>query len=369
MASRKPNFFAGLAKLLADEWTNIAADEKSSAEYSDFIDTGCLGLNALVSGSTQRGIPDNKVVCLAGEFATGKTFLMLGVVKAFLDDNPGAGVVLYDTESVITKNMLLSRGIDPSRVIVSEPETIQDFKIKCANLLEVYEKQEERPKMLIVLDSLGMLPTTKEVNDTSDGKSPEDQGARAKTIRGVFRILRLKLSKAHVPMLLTNHVYSGTGPYAPLTNIAGGGGVKYAADVIITLHKKKDYDEALKRTVGALITARSFKGRIAKENQEITLRLNYETGLDKYYGLFELAKNTGAIKKEVKEDKHGVLKEGAKYVVGAAKFSQKELEENPKVLFDDPDMAAAIEASVRAHYMYGSTKELIDPETGEVTEG
>lgn len=217
------SFFRELVDSIKDENTAIAADGNSSAEFSGFIDTGSYMLNAVLSGSIYGGVPDNKITAFAGESATGKSYFVLGVVKSFLEQNKSAGVVYYDTEAAITKEMMESRGIDTNRVIISEPDTIQKFKTHALKMLDAYEKQPEdkRPPMMFVLDSLGLLSTTKEMEDSLEGKDTRDM-TKAQTIKAAFRVLTLKLAKVKVPMLVTNHVYSVIGSHVPTKDIGGG---------------------------------------------------------------------------------------------------------------------------------------------------
>jgi RecA/RadA recombinase len=117
------DFLKMLVKELKDEDTSMADDGTGSAEFGGFIDTGSFALNAVLSGSLYGGVPDNKITAFAGESATGKTYFVLGIVKSFLEKNPNGGVVYYDTEAAITKQMMQDRGIDTSRVIIAEPDT------------------------------------------------------------------------------------------------------------------------------------------------------------------------------------------------------------------------------------------------------
>ena len=117
------NFFRDLVEDIKDEDTAIAADGVGSAEFTGTIDTGSYILNAAISGSIYGGVPNNKITAFAGESATGKTFFVLGIVKAFLDANPEGGVMYYDTEAAVTRQMMEQRGIDTTRVIVAEPDT------------------------------------------------------------------------------------------------------------------------------------------------------------------------------------------------------------------------------------------------------
>ena len=115
------NFLTELVKDLNDEHTTIAAEGKSSAEFSGTIDTGSYILNAVLSGSLCGGVPNNKITVFAGESATGKTFFVLGVINQFLKTYPDGGVIYFDTESAVTNEMMQSRGIDSRQVVKSEP--------------------------------------------------------------------------------------------------------------------------------------------------------------------------------------------------------------------------------------------------------
>lgn len=217
------SFFRDLVETIKDEDTCIAADGNGSAEFGGFIDTGSYILNAVLSGSLYGGVPDNKVTAFAGESATGKTFFVLGVVRAFLDKNPTGGVVYYDTEAAVTKQMMEDRGIDTNRVIIAEPDTIQKFKTHALKMIDAYDKQPEdkRPPMMFVLDSLGLLSTSKEMEDSLEGKDTRDM-TKSQVIKAAFRVLTLKLAKVRVPMLVTNHVYEMVGSYVPMKEVSGG---------------------------------------------------------------------------------------------------------------------------------------------------
>lgn len=206
------DFFKSIVDDLKDEDVHVMADGRGSAEFTSYVDTGCYMLNALISGSLYGGMADNKVLAVAGESSTGKTFFALGIAKQFLDKFPTGAVLYYDTESAITKKMMENRGIDPRRVIVSEPATIQDFRTKSLKFLEKYgaTPADKRPPLLIVLDSLGMLSSVKEIEDTDAGKDTRDM-TKAPLIKGLFRVLRLKLAKLHVPMVVIGHTYAAIG--------------------------------------------------------------------------------------------------------------------------------------------------------------
>ena len=147
---------------------------------------------------------------------------------------------------------------------------------------------------MLCLDSLGMLSTTKEVDDTSDGKETRDM-TRAQVLKAAFRVLTLKLGKAKVPMIVTNHTYDVVGSMFPTKEMGGGSGLKYVASSIIYLSKKKKEKDGTE-VVGNIIHCKNQKSRLTIENKMVDVRLMYERGLDRYYGLLELALKYGIFK-------------------------------------------------------------------------
>lgn len=290
------NFFNDLVEKIKDEDTHIVADGLGSAEFSGYIDTGSYILNAVLSGSIYGGVANNKVTAFAGEQATGKTFFAMGVVQQFLLDNPDGGVIYFDTEAAVTRDMMDSRGIDTSRVVVSEPDTIQKFRHVCLNIIDKYTDtpEKDRKPMLMVLDSLGQLSSSKEMEDTADGKDTRDM-TKAQLIKATFRVINLKLAKIGVPLIVTNHVYAAVGSYIPTNEIAGGSGLKYTASTIAMLGKKKDRDGT--DVVGNIIKVTMYKSRLSKENKRVEVKLSYKTGLDRYYGLVDIAVKHGIFNK------------------------------------------------------------------------
>ena len=283
-------FITELLKDIGDEHATLASDINETETY---VDTGSYIFNALVSGSINGGLSGNKITAIAGESSTGKTFFALAVVRNFLDSDPNAICVYYDTESAITRSLLESRGIDTSRVVVINVVTIEEFRRKALQCVDKYMKQseEDRQPMLFVLDSLGMLSTEKEIGDALLNKDVKDM-TKSQLVKGAFRMLTLKLGQADVPLIVTNHTYDVIGSYVPTKEMGGGSGLKYAASTIIYLSKKKEKDG--KEVIGNIIKAKTAKSRLSKENQQVEIRLYYdERGLDKYYGLLELGEQGG----------------------------------------------------------------------------
>jgi RecA/RadA recombinase len=237
------SFLNDLIKSSGNEFASIVEDGLEGADINGFIDTGSYSLNALLSGSMYGGLPNNKIVCFAGEAATGKTYFTIGIVSKFLDSNPEGVVLYFDSEQAVTSDMFRSRGVDPKRVAVFPVATIEEFRQQAITIVDkVLEKPEaDRKPMMIVLDSLGMLSTTKEMADTAEGKGTRDM-TRAQVIKSTFRVLTIKLGKAKIPLIMTNHTYDVVGSYVPTKDMSGGAGLKYAASIIVYLSKKKDKD-------------------------------------------------------------------------------------------------------------------------------
>ena len=287
------SYLKNLVKATGNEFASVVEEGVQAADVSGYIDTGSYILNALLSGSIFDGLPNNKITALAGESSTGKTFFALGMCKQFLDDNPDSAVIYFESESAITKDMIESRGIDSSRIVIVPVTTVQEFRTQSIKIVDQYIEDQSDMKMMFVLDSLGMLSTTKEIEDTAAGSETKDM-TRAQLVKGAFRVLTLKLGKAGVPLVVTNHTYDEMGLFAKKV-MGGGSGLKYAASSIVFLSKKKEKDG--KDVIGNIIHCRNEKSRLTVEHKMVDVLLHYESGLDRYYGLLDLALKYGIFKK------------------------------------------------------------------------
>ena len=336
------SFFTDIAKEIGNEYAGVVSDGVAAGDTSGFIDTGSYLFNAVVSGSIFGGVPSNKITALAGESSTGKTFFCLGIVQHFLESNPDAGVIYFESESAISKEMIEKRNIDSNRMYLVPVTTVQEFRQQAIKIVDKYlaQSEKERKPLMFVLDSLGMLSTTKEVDDTEQGKDTRDM-TRAQVVKSIFRVLTLKLGKANVPMIVTNHTYDVVGAYVPMKEMGGGSGLKYAASSIIYLSKSKEKDG--KDVVGNLIKCETKKSRFTKENSRIEARLFYdERGLDKYYGLLELG------------EKHGVFTRiGNRYKMGESNLYPKSILADPEKYFT-PEIMQALDESAQKEFSYGS---------------
>ena len=337
------SFLNSVIKDLGNEYAAVVTDGIAAGDTASFVDTGSYIFNALVSGSIYGGIPSNKVTALAGESSTGKTFFALSVVRNFLDLNPTGGVIYFESESAISKSMIEERGIDSNRMIMMPVATIEEFRTQACRILDKYMKEpkEERVPMMFVLDSLGMLSTTKEMEDVANDKQVRDM-TKSQLIKGAFRVLTLKLGQANVPMLVTNHTYDVIGSYVPTKEMGGGTGLKYAASTIIYLTKSKERDSK-KDVIGNIIKCEAKKSRLTIEGSKVATRLFFdERGLDQYYGLLELG------------IEHGIFgKNGNRVLIGESSVYPSAVLADPEKYFT-PEVMMQLDKAAEKEFAYGN---------------
>jgi len=332
------DFLQDIIKEVGGEYASLASDIEETENY---VDTGSYIFNALVSGSLFGGVSGNKITAIAGESSTGKTFFSLAVVKNFLDTNPDGYCLYFDTEAAITKSLLESRGVDTNRLVVVNVVTIEEFRSKALKAVDLYMKKsaDSRKPCMFVLDSLGMLSTEKEITDALNDKQVRDM-TKSQLVKGAFRMLTLKLGQANIPMIVTNHTYDVVGAYVPTKEMSGGSGLKYAASTIIYLSKKKEKDGT--EVIGNIIKATTHKSRLSKENKTVEVRLYYDDrGLDKYYGLLDLA------------EKYEIFsKVGTRYETPFGSQYGKTIMENPEKYFTE-DIMQALDEAANKEFLYG----------------
>ena len=335
-------FLDTVIKDSGNEFASVVSDGVAAGDITSYVDTGSYIFNALVSGSIFGGLPSNKVTALAGESSTGKTFFALSVVRNFLDANPTGGCIYFESESAISKEMIETRGIDSKRMIIMPVGTIEEFRTQACRILDKYlkEPKEDRVPMLFVLDSLGMLSTSKEMEDVANDKQVRDM-TKSQLIKGAFRVLTLKLGQAQVPMIVTNHTYDVIGSYVPQKEMGGGTGLKYAASTIIYLGKKKEKDGT--EVVGNIIKCEAKKSRLTKEGSKIETRLFFdERGLDRYYGLLELGEQYGVFQRK-----------GNRVVVGESSVYPSVILANPEKYFTE-EIMTQLEEAAQKEFSYGN---------------
>ena len=258
--------------------------EGSISEITEYIPTGNYILNACLTGSLLGGVPNNRMIAFSGDPGCGKTYLLLNLAReATLKDYY---VIWYDTENTTDSGQFENFGVDTSRVRYEPVGSVSEFKSSISQTLDILIKQKEQgnkiPKMLFVLDSLGMLHSDKEFNDALSGEDKVDL-TRPKQLRSIFRIITQKLGLIGGTFAFANHVYQGTDMYAQ-TNQSGGKGMQFSASIILNLSKAKLKEGSDSTQTGIIVTAKPEKNRFVRP-QIVKFYISYVNGMNPYVGL------------------------------------------------------------------------------------
>lgn len=272
-----------LSKIKGFETGSILT-ENTFSEVDEWIPTGNYLLNAQLSGTLFGGIPNTRSLGLMGDPGTGKSFVCLNVAREA--QKKGYDVIYCDTEGAIDKSSAIKFGIDPDKVRYQPIKTVTEFQTFVTNLLELVKKAREsgdQPKILLVLDSLGMLSTDKELNDAISGKNAADMGAKAKELRKLFRVITLDLTAAKIPLVCTNHVYAGGG-FFPTKESSGGDGPIFAMSVISFLSKAQLKEGNSTTKTGIIVTSNLKKSRFTVP-EPVKFHISFANGMNPYVGL------------------------------------------------------------------------------------
>ena len=254
------------------------------SDITEYIPTGNYILNAAVTGSVFQGIPNNRITSISGDPSTGKTYLCLNIAREA--QKKGYYVYWFDTENTTDANQFKKFGVDTDKVIYSPVGTVMEFKSTITQVIDkLIEKKEQGlqiPKILFILDSLGMLASEKEYNDALAGEDKVDL-TRPKQLRSIFRIITQKLGLIGGTFVYTNHVYQGTDMYAQ-TNQSGGKGGIYSASCILNLSKAKLKEGSDNTQTGIIVTAKPDKNRFVTPHT-VKFYISYVNGMNPYVGL------------------------------------------------------------------------------------
>lgn len=272
-----------LSKISGFETGSILA-ENTFSEVDEWIPTGNYLLNAQLSGSLFGGIPNTRSLGLMGDPGTGKSFVCLNVAREA--QRKGYDVIYCDTEGAIDKSTATKFGIDQHKVRYQPIKTVTEFQTFVSNLLTLVKKAKDNganPKILLILDSLGMLSTDKELADAMAGKNAADMGAKAKELRKLFRVITLDLTAARIPLICTNHVYAGGG-YIPTKESSGGDGPIFAMSVISFLSKAQLKEGNSTTKTGIIVTSNLKKSRFTIP-EPVKFHISFANGMNPYVGL------------------------------------------------------------------------------------
>lgn len=281
-----------MKRLLAASPTKHASVMSESVFFNkkDLVRIDAPILNLAFSGDLNGGLSSG-LTLLAGPSKSFKSLLSLVCVKAYLDKYPEAVAILYDSEGGITPDYLQAQGIDPNRVIHIPIEHLEMLKFDLVKQLKEINRGD---KVIMVIDSIGNTASLKELNDALDEKTVAEM-QRAKSIKGLFRIVTPSLVAKDIPCIAICHTYETMELYSKKI-ISGGTGLIYSANqaFIIGKSQEKDADGDLG---GWNFTLNVEKSRYVREKAKMTFQVLYEGGLQKYSGLIDLAMNVNRIVK------------------------------------------------------------------------
>ena len=271
----------------------------------DWISTGNYALNYLLSGDFRKGIPLGKVSVFAGESGAGKSYIVSGnIVKSAQEQ--GIFVVLIDSENALDQSWLEALGVDcdDSKLLKLNMAMIDDVAKTISTFMDDYKSMNEadRPKVLFVVDSLGMLMTPTEVNQFDAGDMKGDMGRKAKALKALVTNCVNMFGSYNVGMCVTNHTYASQDMFDPDDKISGGSGFVYASSMVVAMKKlklKEDADGNKTSAVNGIRAAcKVMKTRYAKPFESVQVKIPYETGMDPYSGMFDLLEAKGLLEKQ-----------------------------------------------------------------------
>ena len=272
---------------------------------TDWISTGNYALNYLVSGDFNKGIPLGKVTVFAGESGSGKSYICAGnIVKAAQDQ--GIFVVLIDSENALDEQWLTALDVDTDekKLLKLNMSMIDDVAKTVSTFMQDYKAmpEEERPKVLFVIDSLGMLLTPTDVDQFTKGDMKGDMGRKPKALTALVRNTVNMFGSHNVGLVATNHTYASQDMFDPDDKISGGQGFIYASSIVVAMRKLKlKEDEDGNKTTdvkGIRAACKVMKTRYAKPFEGVQVKIPYETGMNPYSGLVELFEAKGMIQKD-----------------------------------------------------------------------
>lgn len=271
------------------------------SKVDEWIDTGCMVLNSVISGSLYGGVPKGRITGFSGPSMCGKTYIINKILGNA--EKKGMVPVIFDTEIAVDESSAKNVGLDPSKTKYVPVNTVGECRNQLFALLDGIESAGLNGRFIVSIDSLGNLAADKEVEDAVKGKVAADMGLRAKSLKSMMRILTYKAAKTGTTILFSNHTYEDpTAMYPTLVKQQSGGkGPVYLASVLVQLaakNEKQDINEEddeilpeAKNVSGATLRALTVKNRFIPPFLECEMYLNFKTGLDKYAGLRDLAVN------------------------------------------------------------------------------
>ena len=272
---------------------------------TDWISTGNYALNYLISGDFKKGVPLGKVTVFAGESGAGKSYFVSGNIVKDAQEQ-GIFVVLIDSENALDEDWLKALGVDTSeeKLLKLSMAMVDDVAKTISTFMKDYKSMndEDRPKVLFVIDSLGMLLTPTDVDQFNKGDMKGDLGRKPKALTALVRNTVNMIGSYNVGLVCTNHTYASQDMFDPDDKISGGNGFIYASSIVVAMKKmklKEDLEGNKTSEVhGIRAGCKVMKTRYAKPFEGVQVKIPYETGMNPYSGMFDLAEKKGLVEKQ-----------------------------------------------------------------------
>jgi len=279
---------------------------------TDWVSTGNYALNYLISGDFNKGIPLGKVTVFAGESGAGKSYICSGNIVKHAQEQ-GVFVVLIDSENALDEAWLHALGVDTSeeKLLKLNMAMIDDVAKTVNDFMNEYKAmpEDDRPKVLFVIDSLGMLLTPTDVDQFQKGDMKGDMGRKPKALTALVRNCVNMFGSANVGLVATNHTYASQDMFDPDDKISGGQGFIYASSIVVAMKKmklKEDEDgNKISEVKGIRAGCKIMKTRYAKPFESVQVKIPYETGMNPYSGLVDLAEKAGLLEKDGNRLRYG----------------------------------------------------------------
>ncbi len=289
--------FDAISKLNEDSST---LTDSALSVVNEYIDTGSLGLNAIISGSLYKGIPKGRITGLVGPTGCGKTLILSKIIANAQKADSNVWGMVWDSENAFDPIIAKNVGANINKIKHNPVETVEDCKNQIVTFLDkIMPYPDLYGKFVIGIDSLGNLASAKEIGDSLKGKDASDMGLRAKTIKSMMRSLTYKCAKTNTTLIFTNHIYDDPTSMFPslVKSQSGGKGPMYLASLLIQLGVRNEKNEKEEEEMiplankinGITMRALTVKNRFVPPFLETELYLNFKTGLYKYGGLLDMA--------------------------------------------------------------------------------
>ncbi len=307
---------------------------------TDWISTGNYALNYLISGDFYKGVPLGKVTVFAGESGAGKSYICSGNLIRHAQEQ-GIYVILIDSENALDEDWLKALGVDTgeSKLLKLNMAMIDDVAKTINEFMKEFKAMalEERPKVLFVIDSLGMLLTPTDINQFEAGDLKGDMGRKPKALTALVRNCVNMFGSYHVGLVCTNHTYASQDMFDPDDKISGGQGFIYASSIVVAMKKlklKEDEDgNKVSDVLGIRSACKVMKTRYAKPFESVQVKIPYSTGMAPTSGLLDLFEKKGLVQKS--GNKLQYISKSTGEVI--SEFRKNWTEDKLKVIMDEWD--------------------------------